>query len=142
MLWNKPARQYLDGQFFIPAVPPSWLNVLAALEELGNPGWNWESFDKYSLKSERYVAVQKRRDATLSEGADSFTPPAHDTDFFTYDPAHRGTTGMVTQRLLLAVAELSCRASPHVLSLGVQRARAACREGTCCSYLPAQKQPY
>ena len=27
-----------------------------ALEALGNPGWNWESYQKYAKKSEKYEA--------------------------------------------------------------------------------------
>ncbi|EMD36319.1 hypothetical protein CERSUDRAFT_115252 [Gelatoporia subvermispora B] len=57
-LWNKPARDYLD-----------------ALTELGNPGWNWETFDKYSRKAERFAV------------------PTHDSDVLTYDLAHRGNDG-------------------------------------------------
>jgi hypothetical protein len=26
-----------------------------AIEKLGNPGWNWETYIRYSRKSERYV---------------------------------------------------------------------------------------
>ena len=29
---------------------------LDAIEELGNPGWNWKNYEKYAAKVERYVS--------------------------------------------------------------------------------------
>ncbi|TCD63782.1 hypothetical protein EIP91_004965 [Steccherinum ochraceum] len=49
-----------------------------AFEELGNPGWNWESYKKYTTRSEH------------------FTPPTEEQlkDFpFTFDPALHGHSG-------------------------------------------------
>ncbi|KAI0739119.1 GMC oxidoreductase [Daedaleopsis nitida] len=37
-LWNRPARDDID-----------------AWERLGNPGWNWDNFLRYSMKSETFV---------------------------------------------------------------------------------------
>lgn len=59
-LWNKPAKEYLD-----------------IMPELGNPGWNWERFEKYSKRSEKFI------------------PPDHDLDILTFDPANRGTEGAI-----------------------------------------------
>ena len=52
-------------------------NFCTAFEQLGNPWWNWESFNKYSQKAE------------------SFHPPDHDEDILTYDLAYRGKSGML-----------------------------------------------
>ncbi|GBE79001.1 Dehydrogenase citC [Sparassis crispa] len=60
LLWNKPSRDYLQ-----------------AFEELGNPGWNWEAFEKYSKRAERFMK------------------PHHDLDILTYDMAYRGDAGAV-----------------------------------------------
>ncbi|KAJ3557577.1 hypothetical protein NM688_g1401 [Phlebia brevispora] len=60
MLWNKPAREYID-----------------AFEKLGNPGWNWEMFTKYSRRAE------------------TFTPSQRDTDVLTYDLNYRGESGPI-----------------------------------------------
>ncbi|KAH9033854.1 GMC oxidoreductase [Lactarius hengduanensis] len=49
-----------------------------AIEKLGNPGWNWENYLRYSRKSER------------------FTPPdakEAEAERLHYDPAHHGTDG-------------------------------------------------
>ncbi|KAF8434087.1 alcohol oxidase [Boletus edulis BED1] len=59
-LWNKPARVHID-----------------AFEELGNKGWNWDSFVKYSKRSERFIA------------------PDHDLDVLTFDIDSHGTKGPI-----------------------------------------------
>ncbi|GBE78968.1 Dehydrogenase citC [Sparassis crispa] len=64
LLWNKPSRDYLQ-----------------AFEDLGNPGWNWEVFEKYSKRAERFVK------------------PDHDLDILTYDMAYRGDSGKLTPAL-------------------------------------------
>ncbi|KZT00516.1 GMC oxidoreductase [Laetiporus sulphureus 93-53] len=60
LVWNKPAREYLE-----------------AFNELGNEGWNWERFEKYSKKSEK------------------FTKPNHDLDVLSFEMEHRGNSGAV-----------------------------------------------
>ncbi|KAI0727770.1 GMC oxidoreductase [Fomitopsis betulina] len=42
MLWTRPQREDID-----------------ALEKLGNPGWNWETFYKYMKKSESFIAAKE-----------------------------------------------------------------------------------
>jgi hypothetical protein len=45
---------YLDLTTVIDCV-----HFVLAIEQLGNPGWNWDAHLKYAKKSERYVAFQK-----------------------------------------------------------------------------------
>ena len=69
--------------------------ALAAIEELGNPGWNWETYLRYSKKSERYVIVLRK----LGLPADylrRFTPPdaeEAEAEHLHYDQAHHGIDG-------------------------------------------------
>lgn len=39
--------------FYLWSKPPA--ADVNAWEELGNPGWNWEAFQKYTLRAEKYV---------------------------------------------------------------------------------------
>ncbi|KAF4611907.1 hypothetical protein D9613_004013 [Agrocybe pediades] len=62
-LWSKPPAQDVD-----------------AIEKLGNPGWNWAQYQKYSMKVE------------------TFHPPAEEQTRaypHTFNPAYRGTEGPV-----------------------------------------------
>lgn len=48
-------------------------------EELGNPGWNWDAFQKYTLRAEQYVSdppSNKNRILTHSELHTSVRRPA------------------------------------------------------------------
>ncbi|OCH93201.1 alcohol oxidase [Obba rivulosa] len=85
-LWNKPAREYLD-----------------ALTELGNPGWDWESFDKYSKKAERFVK------------------PDHDLEILTYDPAHRGESGPLLTSFPLLISNIERPAIEALKKHGVEK---------------------
>ncbi|KAF8127076.1 alcohol oxidase [Boletus edulis] len=51
----------------MPSSGPDQPGYLDAFEKLGNKGWNWDSFIKYSKRSERFVA------------------PDHDLDILKYD---------------------------------------------------------
>lgn len=61
LMWTRPQRQDIDGQSLSPIsnVIALWQafhsthRSLAAIEALGNPGWNWERFYEYSKKTER-----------------------------------------------------------------------------------------
>ncbi|KLO15577.1 alcohol oxidase [Schizopora paradoxa] len=48
LMWTKPSRFDVD-----------------AFERLGNPGWNWSSFDKYSKRSEGFASESKNTDKEL-----------------------------------------------------------------------------
>ena len=39
--------------FYLWTKPPA--ADVNAWEELGNPGWNWKTFQKYALRAEQYV---------------------------------------------------------------------------------------
>ncbi|EMD36407.1 hypothetical protein CERSUDRAFT_84557 [Gelatoporia subvermispora B] len=86
LLWNKPAREYLD-----------------ALTELGNPGWNWESFDKYSKKAEKFIK------------------PDHDLDVLTYDSAHRGENGPLVTSFPFLISNIERPATEALKKLGVEK---------------------
>ncbi|KIP08918.1 hypothetical protein PHLGIDRAFT_103537 [Phlebiopsis gigantea 11061_1 CR5-6] len=62
--WGRPAKEDID-----------------AWEKLGNPGWNWKNFLKYSRKSEKFVPPN---DKLVQE------------ERFTYDMSVHGTDGPVT----------------------------------------------
>lgn len=64
--------------FYVFTHPPA--SDIDAIEKLGNPGWNWETYLRYSKKSER------------------FTPPdaeEAEAEHLHYDPAHHGTDGPI-----------------------------------------------
>ncbi|KAF8263859.1 GMC oxidoreductase [Lactarius quietus] len=61
--------------FYVFTHPPA--SDINAIEMLGNPGWNWETYLRYSKKSER------------------FTPPEAEAEHLHYDPAHHGTDGPI-----------------------------------------------
>ncbi|OCH83644.1 FAD/NAD(P)-binding domain-containing protein [Obba rivulosa] len=85
-LWNKPSREYLD-----------------ALTELGNPGWNWESFNKYSKKAERFIQ------------------PDHDLDVLTYDMTYRGDTGPLTTSFASVISNMERPAFEALEKHGIKR---------------------
>ncbi|KAI9433324.1 GMC oxidoreductase [Lactarius indigo] len=65
--------------FYVFTHPPA--SDIDAIEKLGNPGWNWETYLRYSRKSER------------------FTPPdakEAEAERLHYDPAHHGTDGPIS----------------------------------------------
>ncbi|KAJ2925508.1 hypothetical protein H1R20_g11585, partial [Candolleomyces eurysporus] len=64
--------------FFCWIKPPA--EDIDAFEKLGNPGWNWKDFEKYSLKSETFHPAVK-------EVADAYP--------HTYVEKFRGTTGPI-----------------------------------------------
>lgn len=72
-----------------------------AFEKLGNPGWNWAEYEKYSKQSETYVIRKPASYLYLAPAyiaALRFHPPAKEqTDLFphTFDPNFRGTSGPV-----------------------------------------------
>ena len=70
---------------------------LAAIEKLGNPGWNWETYVRYSKKSERYVVrVVLRKLDPPADYLRRFTPPdagEAEAEHLHYEPAHHGTDG-------------------------------------------------
>ncbi|KZT63567.1 GMC oxidoreductase [Daedalea quercina L-15889] len=86
MLYNKPAREYLD-----------------AFEQLGNEGWNWESFDKYSKRAER------------------FTAPDHDLDVLTYDLKCHGTSGPLQISFPALISQLERRFVKAMQTFGIDR---------------------
>ncbi|KAH9934342.1 alcohol oxidase [Fomitopsis serialis] len=90
LLWNKPAREFLD-----------------AFEELGNEGWNWESFDKYSKRAEQ------------------FTAPDHDRDYLTYDLKHRGTSGPLPVSFPTTISQLERRFIEAMQTFGIERIQEA-----------------
>ncbi|KAI0757746.1 GMC oxidoreductase [Daedaleopsis nitida] len=51
-----------------------------AWERLGNPGWNWDNFLKYSIKSETFIPASEE---------------AEKTERLTYDPKVHGTDGPI-----------------------------------------------
>lgn|SRR6266851_3838037 len=56
-VFTQPPASDIDGMLPLTKVYtllPIVLCVLA-IEKLGNPGWNWETYLRYSRKSERYV---------------------------------------------------------------------------------------
>ncbi|KAF8485370.1 GMC oxidoreductase [Russula ochroleuca] len=65
--------------FYVFAQPPA--SDIDAIEKLGNPGWNWETYMRYSRKSER------------------FTPPSAQeaaAERLHFNPAHHGTDGPIS----------------------------------------------
>ncbi|OBZ73528.1 Glucose oxidase [Grifola frondosa] len=85
MLWNKPAREYVQ-----------------AFELLGNPGWTWELFDKYSKRAEKFI------------------PPDHDTDVLTYDLAYRGRTGAIITSFPSVISNLERPLIQAMKKLGIE----------------------
>ncbi|RPD56267.1 GMC oxidoreductase [Lentinus tigrinus ALCF2SS1-7] len=59
-LWNRPAVEDVN-----------------AWERLGNPGWNWENFLKYSIKCEKFIPADEN--ATKAERL-TYDPKVHGTD--------------------------------------------------------------
>ena len=41
--------------YYIWSKPPAF--DIDAIERLGNPGWNWEEYQMYTLKAEQYVLI-------------------------------------------------------------------------------------
>lgn len=71
-----------------------YLEFGAAIEKLGNEGWNWARFLEYSKKSERYVTF---RTLYFSYIRSSFTLPSPDLAFLNnqhFDEASLGRNGM------------------------------------------------
>ncbi|KAI0287233.1 GMC oxidoreductase [Russula brevipes] len=65
--------------FYVFTRPPA--SDVDAIGKLGNPGWNWETFLRYSRKSER------------------FTPPSAqeaEAERLHFNPAHHGTDGPIS----------------------------------------------
>ena len=60
-LWNRPGEEDINGtpthrpRFGDIRCPLTTLLCSLAWERLGNPGWNWKNFLKYSIKCEKYV---------------------------------------------------------------------------------------
>lgn len=54
MTWTRPARQEMDGNAARPVCREfTDSHGILAFERLGNEGWNWDNFVKYSRKAER-----------------------------------------------------------------------------------------
>ncbi|KAF8123488.1 alcohol oxidase [Boletus edulis] len=83
--WTRPARIYLD-----------------AFEELGNKGWNWDSFIKYSKRSERFVA------------------PDHDLDILKYDVDSRGTDGPIVTSFPPLISNIERPFEQAIKNLGIK----------------------
>lgn len=57
MMWNKPARQYLDSKdTVLPSIDLTIFAFHVVFEELGMHGWNWDAFDKYMKTAEKCVS--------------------------------------------------------------------------------------
>ena len=57
-LWTRPEREDMNGASIVNVAASYAVHLTpctAAWERLGNPGWNWENFQRYSRKVERYV---------------------------------------------------------------------------------------
>ncbi|KAG6374537.1 alcohol oxidase [Boletus reticuloceps] len=83
--WTRPARIYLD-----------------AFEELGNKGWNWDSFIKYSKRSERFVV------------------PDHDLDILKYDVDSRGTDGPIVTSFPPLISNIERPFEQAIKNLGIK----------------------
>lgn len=71
-----------------------------AFEALGNPGWNWADFDKYSKKTERFRFNKKFHvniNSLLAYVRSFHVPTKERTDLYphTYDLDFRGTSGPI-----------------------------------------------
>lgn len=61
MIYTKPGREEMDGLWYIGTLiqPYSYTTISTiALETLGNPGWNWESYQRYVKRAERMCAPE------------------------------------------------------------------------------------
>jgi len=88
--------------FYCWIKPPA--EDIDAFEKLGNPGWNWAEYEKYSKKSETCVIHSQSTISTISclRATSlmrlSFHPPAKEQTIlypYTFDPMFRGTSGPV-----------------------------------------------
>ncbi|KAK7035344.1 hypothetical protein VNI00_011875 [Paramarasmius palmivorus] len=75
-----------------------------AFEELGNPGWNWDTLRKYYKKAEHFI------------------PPANPTEIMTYDLNERGTEGPLKFILPMTMSGLEAPVQEALGKLGIQRA--------------------
>lgn len=56
MVWHKPPKEEIDGKSTSAVrYERTFTDGFADIERLGNPGWNWENYQKYSHKVERSV---------------------------------------------------------------------------------------
>lgn len=91
----------MDGErhFLSIVVPNPDVGPHEAWERLGNPGWNWKNFLKYSIKSEKCVSCSTRTEAMETyevSVSSSFIPPSDESvknDRLTYNPKVHGSTG-------------------------------------------------
>ena len=68
-----------------------------AIEKLGNPGWNWETYPRYLKKSERYVRrLEQIGYWVLTILYTKFTPPdasEAEAEHLHYELTHHGIDG-------------------------------------------------
>ncbi|KLO08626.1 alcohol oxidase [Schizopora paradoxa] len=88
MLWNKPAKFDID-----------------AFEKLGNVGWNWEKFDSYVKKAERFMGASHNIDEEL----------------LTYDESLHGSQGPVVTGFPGVISGVEQPFQEALSSLGVPR---------------------
>ena len=55
MPWQKPPKEEIDGECILTSTHKWGIenNAFPDLERLGNPGWNWNNYQKYCHKVER-----------------------------------------------------------------------------------------
>lgn len=90
--------------FYAWIKPPAF--DMDSFEKLGNPGWNWEEFSRYSKKSERF-----------------HIPDKEVTDLFphTYNTAGRGTSGPIQTTIPPHVHTIDTLIQKTLWNLGIKK---------------------
>ena len=61
MCWTKPPREEIDGELataFLPVLKFMY-HSSTEFEKLGNPGWNWNNYERHLAKTEGYVRMER-----------------------------------------------------------------------------------
>ena len=55
MVWIKPPAEDIDGLLLLVVRSHCAYYLITDIERLGNPGWNWNNFEKYIKRTEGCV---------------------------------------------------------------------------------------
>ncbi|KAJ3538477.1 hypothetical protein NM688_g6515 [Phlebia brevispora] len=94
LMWTKPHAADVD-----------------AWEKLGNPGWNWQLFQKHALRVEHFTGATEDQLADLAH-----TP---------HDPTHHGSAGPVKTTMAWSHSRVEKLFQDTLANMGVQDARCA-----------------
>ncbi|KAH9967749.1 hypothetical protein BGW80DRAFT_1462090 [Lactifluus volemus] len=106
--------------FYVFTQPPA--SDIDAIEKLGNPGWNWETYIRYSRKSERFTPPSAQEEAA---------------ERLHFDPAHHGINGPISTCYPPLRSGWDTLYQDTLGNLGLPPARDAVRSGAPCALDPA-----